>query len=379
MPKKPIRIPITNVLNDGDYCAKFFIGAKRKAVNVLLDTGSSSFAVDHRSYDPEDDSAAEITRFAQNVVYGDGSSWTGSVVRSSTSLTRNPHGKADVKSGSIAVVYRTVGNPFGKGQGILGLAFKSVDVATRLSGPSVPPTYLRARKGRSGNTSIEPFFSELARTGEIAKEFALYTRRSFPRASRDPARSPLNRGWLILGGGEEAKDLYRGDFQSAVIRHKNYYCVRLKQIIVGDREPVKVPPPRRGSGSSTNAIVDSGTNTIDFCSIVFAAVLSKFTPDQRKLLRDCGGGMIPASKVSLDEWPIIVFVLEGTDNEVRLALEPQHYLQSGSTPAGGYACCVTHSRGDRSTLGLPLLNAYFTIFDRSGRDGVDVVKFARRA
>src|SRR6266516_586841 len=82
---KTIRIPITNVLLGGDYSGLIYIGSKKTPANVLLDTGSSSLAVDGNHYDPAQDAKAKITDMVQEVSYVDQSGWIGAVVQ--TDLT----------------------------------------------------------------------------------------------------------------------------------------------------------------------------------------------------------------------------------------------------------------------------------------------------
>ena len=65
MSATPIRVPIDNLLLGSDYTGKPFIGAQQRAVNLLLDTGSSTFAVENRSYDPVHDSKAHVTDMVQ--------------------------------------------------------------------------------------------------------------------------------------------------------------------------------------------------------------------------------------------------------------------------------------------------------------------------
>jgi len=61
-------------------------------------------------------------------------------------------------------------------------------------------------------------------------------------------------------------------------------------------------------------------------------------------------------------------------------VSPQNYWQVNS-PERGYATAPLRGDGERlkgrSILGLPLMNGYFTIFDRS-EDRTGVVKFSPR-
>jgi len=379
MPKKsdPIRIPISNVLLGDDYTGKLYVGSQRKEVNLLLDTGSSTLAVDHKSYDPRHDPKARVTELVQEVRYGDGSNWIGSVVQ--TDLTASDSGRSiDLPNVSVAVAYHETVNMFGKSQGILGLAYQPLDDAVDVNQPTVPPRY-SPNDVRAGRTVyVEPYFSQLEKAGLVANKFAFYTRRSTMRASAHPADDPLNNGWLILGGGEEATDLYTGRFKTAVVLSDDYYSVNLKQIIVGKAGAINVRPPTRHSGDATNAIVDSGTNGLDIAPALFDAILEKLPPDQVKLMRT---REVTTDRVQLDAWPTITFVLQGERGDVSLDVKPEHYWQMDAWEKGTAVRALWRAdKGEeQSTLGLPLMNAYFTVFDCSANRGLGVVRFAKAA
>src|ERR1700683_1312966 len=73
-----IRIPITNVYMDGDYTGQLLIGPRQQPINVILDTGSSAFAVDGNKYQAQ--AGDQTTSIAQTDSYGDQSYWTGGVI-----------------------------------------------------------------------------------------------------------------------------------------------------------------------------------------------------------------------------------------------------------------------------------------------------------
>jgi hypothetical protein len=47
-----VQMPITNVFMEGDYTGIIYVGSQKLPVNVILDTGSSTLAVDGTIYDP---------------------------------------------------------------------------------------------------------------------------------------------------------------------------------------------------------------------------------------------------------------------------------------------------------------------------------------
>ena len=81
-----VRIPITNVYADGDYTGVINVGPGKKPMNVLLDTGSSALALDGTKYAPDFAKGDQSSSLAQTDSYGDGSSWTGAVIKSTITV-----------------------------------------------------------------------------------------------------------------------------------------------------------------------------------------------------------------------------------------------------------------------------------------------------
>lgn len=372
MSATPIRIPINNVLLGSDYTGRLFIGAQMKEVNLLLDTGSSTLAVENRSYDPLHDPKAQVTNMVQAVAYGDGSNWIGSVVRTDVQVSAGGH-SADLPGVAVAVAYHESANMFGKAQGILGLAYESLDDAYLLKRPTVPPTYTpnEVRTGRIRH--VEPYFMQLERAGLVANKYAFYTRRSVIHASPNPAADPLNNGFLILGGGEEATDLYAGAFQDVIVLSDDWYSVNLKAVIVGNGAPIEVAPPSFNDKVPTNAIVDSGTNGLDLDPDLFDAIAASLSTGQRHLLM---ARRVATSSVKLAEWPDLTFVLQGVTGDVRLVVKPENYWQLDGGDAGLAVRSLWRGTSVQSILGLPLMNGYLTVFDDGANHGKGVVRFA---
>ena len=371
--RDPIRIPINNVLLGNDYTGKLYVGAQRSEVNLLLDTGSSTLAVEQKSYDPRKDPNAKVTNLVQEVAYGDGSNWIGSVVQ--TDMTVSESGKSiDLPGVSVAVAYHATANMFGKTQGILGLAYQALDDAIDVHKPTVPPRYTPNDVRAGHRVFVEPYFTQLQKSGLVVDKYAFYTRRSVMRASADPVNDPMNNGFLIIGGGEEAKDLYKGSFKTALVLSDDWYSVNLRQVIVGDSGPIGVSPPRHEDHVPTNAIVDSGTNGLDLYPALFEAILKKLTPAQAQLVRS---KQTPAANVKkLAPWPTLTFVLQGIGDDIRLDVTPDQYWQVDAFEVGNAYCTLWRGSEAQSILGLPLMNGYLTIFDGAANNGLGVVKFA---
>ena len=133
----------------------------------ILDTGSSTLAVDGKVYDPTKDKTATITDLAQEVGYADGSSWVGAVV-----TTEIKAGAATLPKTNAAIAYHSSGNMFGKSSGILGLAYTKLNNAFTMPGPTIPPKYTYNQIQSGKVTYVEPYFTQLESAGLVANKFA---------------------------------------------------------------------------------------------------------------------------------------------------------------------------------------------------------------
>jgi Eukaryotic aspartyl protease len=95
-----VRIPITNINMDGDYTGVVTVGtgSSAKALNVILDTGSSALAVNGAKYSLTLGNGISATNLAQFDSYGDGSSWLGAVVKDTVQIGTALLRKSSVKT-----------------------------------------------------------------------------------------------------------------------------------------------------------------------------------------------------------------------------------------------------------------------------------------
>jgi hypothetical protein len=93
---------------------------------VLLDTGSSSLAVDGSHCDPTQDVDAQITKMVQEVSYVDQSGWIGAVVQTDITVGQG-QGTLTLPKAYAAVVFRESHGICGKADGILGLAYTEIN------------------------------------------------------------------------------------------------------------------------------------------------------------------------------------------------------------------------------------------------------------
>lgn len=253
---------------------------------------------------------------------------------------------------------------------------------------------------------ITPYFTLLEQQQLSANKFAFHSKRSAIHINQEnteqtPAeklsQDPLNQGFLILGGGEEQTDLYQGDFQSIKVEHDVYYNVELKSVQVASNKAIIAAPLEQKHLKSyfTNAIIDTGAGGIvltaeiyqqvikelSACNVKFAQLLAPFKEMSAQLTG------IDANELDLSQWPTLYFTFvsenattSSAEQTQVLACPPQMYWQI-NTPNYGKACLRLLSQlpqwPNQSILGLPLLNNYYVVFDRSAEQ-TGVVKFAKQ-
>ena len=372
-----VRIPITNVFADGDYTGVILVGQAKKPMNVLLDTGSSALALDGTKYTPDFVNGDQSTNLAQTDSFGDGSSFTGAVIKSTVTVGA-ANAIATLAGANVAVAYKASADMFGKTDGILGLAYAPLDDAFQMpqdtSKHHFPPAQVRSGTSKD----LVPYLTQLTSTGITSDIISFYTRRSFVHVGAGGANDPLNKGWMIVGGGEESTDLFTGAFQSVKVLSDDWYSTNLKAVIVGSESPIaaRIHGPQ---GMPTNSIIDSGTNSLSISPQMLTAILSKFPPAQKAMLSNAihNGVLVPMGNLNLDDWPTISFVLQGDSGDVTLDVPPSNYWQVNTQQAGSASAAITVGQSGLAILGLPLMNGYFTIFDGEADGGKGVVKFAK--
>jgi Eukaryotic aspartyl protease len=391
-----VQVPITNVYGGGDYTAQIEIGSEKTKANVIMDTGSSTLAVTPKVYDPSADKHVKATGLAQDVIYGTGG-WTGPVVKTALSL-----GSASLES-YIALTDEQEPHNFGAADGILGLAYnvlnEAYDLAGYLEGKGIKKglTYPWPFPVRNSSIAVQqfstllkrmpaqdlpPYFTALEEADVEKNIFAFYTLRSVPSArSSEPLSDPRNNGLFILGGGQQATSLYTGSFASVDVVDDAWYNVDLRGVQVAGARKVAVKPlPREYAKTMlSNAIVDSGTNSLVLASEVFNAVAAGLEELDRTFIKKIEAAArdgIATADLQLEAWPDITFTLKGESTEtVALTCAPSTYWQVDAPQAGRAMFMISNSPEPQSILGLPLLNNYYTVFDRT-QDPYGAIRFA---
>ena len=313
---------------------------------------------------------------AQTDAFGDGSSFTGYVIKSTITVGSGEN-IAELSKGNVSVAYEVSEQMFDGYDGILGLAYAPLHDAFQMPQDTSKQLY-PADQVRAGiRTNLVPYLTQLSDAGVVTDIMSFYTHRSFIHVGGDVANDPLNNGWMILGGGEESTDLYTGSFQTVKVLSDDYYSTNLKEVVVGNSSPVaaRLKGPM---GMPSNSIVDSGTNSLNISPQMLSAMISKFSPDQQLLLTKSiyQGQLIPMSKLRLDEWPTVSFVMQGNMGDVKLDVTPSNYWQVNTINVGFARAAITVGQPGLAILGLPLMNGYFTIFDGEADNGIGVIKFA---
>jgi hypothetical protein len=371
------RVPITNVFMGGDYTGVIYMGPEATALNVILDTGSSALAIDASKYSPSA-TGDRTTHLAQTDAYGDGSTWTGAVINTTVAIG-NGSSQVSIPNVNAAVAYQASANMFGATDGILGLAYAPLDDAFTMPDDTWAHQYTSTEVRAGVGGTIPPYLTQLASSGVVSDILAFRTRRSFVHEGGGGASDPLNQGWMIVGGGVEATDLYTGAFQTVKVLSDEWYCTNLKEVIVGSSSPItaRLNGPK---GMPTNSIIDSGTNSLNLGSQMLHALISKFTPPQQAMLHTgVAGRLVPTSELNLASWPTISFILQGDTADVRLDVAPENYWQVDTQQVGAAALAITTGQPGLAILGLPIMNGYFTVFDGEADGGRGAIRFATAA
>lgn len=405
--KKPaaIKIKISNIYAKGDYTAEIFIGSESSPVNLIIDTGSSTLVVKNQHYQAQFDKKLTPTSLAQEVNYGIGG-FNGPVIKTNITIGHDNQSLSLTNATLALVTDKKQQQTFADADGILGLAYHHLNKGFVMDKPTYPWPYtdksadLKAFKKflwQHQEQDILPYFTELEQHNLCANKFAFYSKRSSihhqqaPLTIEDKKQDPQNQGYLILGGGEEQTDLYKGKFESIKVTHDVYYNVELVSVQVANNPPIIAPPldDDHKKAYLTNAIIDTGAGGIVLTNALyqqiikeliatnasFEALLAPFTDIEAQ---EVG---IDANLLTLTQWPTITFTFIGEhNNKINLCCQPHTYWQI-NTPSYGKACFRLLSQlpqwPNQSIIGLPLLNNYYVVFDRT-EDKTGVIKFAKQ-
>ncbi|NWR75237.1 BACE1 secretase, partial [Centropus unirufus] len=361
------------------YYVEMTVGSPPQKLNILVDTGSSNFAVGaaphpflRRFYQRQLSSTYRDLRKGVYVPYTQGK-WEGEL---GTDLVTIPHGPNVTVRANIAAI--TESDKFfingSNWEGILGLAYAEI-----------------ARP----DDSLEPFFDSLVKQTRVPNIFSLQlcgagfspneteavasVGGSMVRAvpgGRGAARGdsawgqPLSDSLQIIGGID--RSLYVGDIWYTPIRKEWYYEVIIVKLEVNGQD-LNMDCKEYNYDKS---IVDSGTTNLRLPKKVFeAAVKSIKTASSTEKFPDGFwlGEQLVCWQVGTTPWhifPVLSLYLmgEATNQSFRITILPQQYLRPVEDVATSQDDCYKFAISQSSTgtvMGAVIMEGFYVVFDRA--------------
>ncbi|XP_059186767.1 beta-secretase 2 [Centropristis striata] len=332
------------------YYMEMSLGTPGQKVNILVDTGSSNFAVAAAPhpfithyFNTALSSSYQSSGRTVAVRYTQGN-WEGELGTDHVSIPNGPNGSFSI---NIAAILSSDGFflPGINWQGILGLAY---------------PMLARP------DSSVEPFFNSLVQQLGIPDIFSLQMCGAGLSASNtaDPAG-----GSLVMGGAEPT--LYRGTVWYTPIIEEWYYQVEVLKLEVGDQN-LELDCREY---NMDKAIVDSGTTLLRLPINVFNAVVEAIT--RSSLIQDFSSGFWDGSKLACwmkgeTPWrffPKLSIYLRATNTSqsFRITILPQLYIQPITDVDGTLDCFRfgLSSSANGLVIGATVMEGFYVVFDRA--------------
>uniref|UniRef100_A0A671SI13 Beta-secretase 2-like n=1 Tax=Sinocyclocheilus anshuiensis TaxID=1608454 RepID=A0A671SI13_9TELE len=343
---------INNLKEDSGrgYYMQMVIGTPGQTLDILVDTGSSNFAVAAAAhpyithyYNRALSSTYQSSSRGVAVKYTQGE-WEGELGTDRIAIPQGPSGTITI---NIAAILTSEGFflPGINWQGILGFAYP-----------------LLARP----DPSVEPFFNSVVRQTGIPDVFSLQMCGAGVSASTtaDPAG-----GSLIMGGVEPT--LYQGSVWYTPVLEEWYYQVEVLKLEVGTQN-LNLDCKEY---NSDKAIVDSGTTLLRLPGNVFSAVVEAIM--QTSLIEDFSAGFFDGTKLACwmkgeTPWrlfPKISIYLRATNTSqsFRITILPQLYVQPVTDIDGTLDCFrfgISPS-ANGLVIGATVMEGFYVIFDRA--------------
>ncbi|KAF7692718.1 beta-secretase 2 [Silurus meridionalis] len=339
---------------DGDsgrgYYLQMVIGTPGQKLNILVDTGSSNFAV---AAAPHPYISSYFNRALSSTYRTSGKSvsvkytqgdWQGELGSDVITIPQGPNGTIEI---NIAAILTSDGFflPGINWQGILGLAYP-----------------LLARP----DPSVEPFFDSLVKQTGIPDVFSLQMCGAGISAST--ATNPAD-GSLIMGGLEPT--LYRGSMWYTPVLQEWYYQVEVLKLEVGGRNLNL----NCKEYNFDKAIVDSGTTLLRLPVKVFDSVVEAIT--QMSMIQDFSSGFFSGTKLACwmkgespwEFFPKISVYLRATNTSQSFCLTilPQLYIQLVADIDGTLNCFRFGISSSKNGLviGATVMEGFYVAFDRA--------------
>ncbi|XP_029027125.1 beta-secretase 2 [Betta splendens] len=330
------------------YYIEMSIGSPGQQLNILVDTGSSNFAVaaaPHPFITHYFNTALSSTYSSSSrtvaVKYTQGN-WEGELGEDRVSIPQGPNGTIII---NIAAILSSEGFflPGVNWQGILGLAY---------------PMLARP------DSSVEPFFNSMVRQLGIPDIFSLQMCGAGLSASStaDPAG-----GSLILGGVEPT--LYRGSIWYTPILEEWYYQVEVLKLEVGNQN-LNLDCREY---NKDKAIVDSGTTLLRLPVNVFSAVVEAITRSSLEFSSGFWDGTKLACWLKGETpwrfFPKLSIYLRATNSSqsFRVTILPQLYIQQIADVDGTLDCFRfgVSSSANGLVIGATVMEGFYVVFDRA--------------
>nr|XP_028564109.1 beta-secretase 1 isoform X2 [Podarcis muralis] len=335
------------------YYVEMTVGSPPQKLNILVDTGSSNFAVGaaphpflRRYYRRQLSGTYRDLRKGVYVPYTQGK-WEGEL---GTDLVTIPHGPNVTVRANIAAI--TESDKFfingSNWEGILGLAYAEI--------------------ARPDDT-LEPFFDSLVKQTQVPNLFSLQLcGAGFPPNVSDALASVG--GSMIIGGIDPS--LYVGSIWYTPIRKEWYYEVIIVRIEINGQD-LQMDCKEYNYDKS---IVDSGTTNLRLPKKVFeAAVKSIKTASSTEKFPDGFwlGEQLVCWQVGTTPWhifPVISLYLMGetTNQSFRISILPQQYLRPVEDVATSQDECYKFAISQSSTgtvMGAVIMEGFYVVFDRA--------------
>ncbi|XP_046581147.1 beta-secretase 1-like [Haliotis rubra] len=340
------------------YYIEMNIGTPPQKLNVLVDTGSSNFAI-AASQDDEiskffhtnESSTYEDSGRSVYVPYTQGD-WTGELATDMVNLPSLPN--ITVRS-NIAFITRS-SNFFintSDWQGIIGFAYQEI---SRPDG------------------DVEPFLDSLVKQGHVRNLFSIQLcgAKALPNSVSLNMSTNSMDGTMLLGG--VSGSLYKGNIFYTPIHREWYYEVVIADILVNNKS-LKLDCKEYNYDKT---IVDSGTTNLRLPDKVFQALVEGIqnklsVPDWYPSQYFWSGTEVVCwtdLAIAYTGFPTVSVALIMTNNTFfHLTLLPQHYLRPVQDPSDPTLSGFCFKFGIASStagtvLGAVLMEGFYVVFDR---------------
>ncbi|KAM4650432.1 beta-secretase 1 [Discoglossus pictus] len=337
------------------YYVEMTVGTPPQTLNILVDTGSSNFAVGaaphpflKRYYHRQRSRTYQDVRRGVYVPYTQGK-WEGEL---GTDLVTIPHGPNVTVTANIASI--TESDKFfingSNWEGILGLAYAEI--------------------ARPDDT-LEPFFDSLVKQTRVPNIFSLQLcGAAFSNNESDMTTSVG--GSMVIGGIDPS--LYMGSIWYTPIRKEWYYEVIIVKIEINGQD-LRMDCKEYNYDKS---IVDSGTTNLRLPKRVFdAAVKSIKAASATEKFPDGFwlGEQLVCWQEDTTPWhifPVISLYLmgEATNQSFKITILPQQYLRPVEDISTSQDDCYKFAVSQSSTgtvMGAVIMEGFYVVFDRANK------------